>query len=60
MHCIDAFGPERCIFATNWPVDKAFSTYDNLIDAYTRIIVDFTDDEKVAMFSGNAERLYRI
>jgi predicted TIM-barrel fold metal-dependent hydrolase len=60
MHCIDAFGPERCIFATNWPVDKAFSTYDELIDAYTRIIVDFTDDEKVAMFSGNAERLYRI
>ena len=60
MHCIDAFGPERCVFATNWPVDKAFSTYDVLIDAYTQIIADFTDDEKVAMFSGNAERLYRI
>ena len=27
-HCIDAFGPERCIFATNGPVDKLFSKYD--------------------------------
>ena len=41
-------------------MDKAFSTYDELIDAYTQLIADFTDDEKVAMFSGNAERLYRI
>ena len=60
MHCIDSFGPERCIFATNWPVDKAFSTYDELIDAYSQLIVDYTDDQKVAMFSGNAERLYSI
>ena len=60
LHCIEAFGPSRCVFATNWPVDKLFSTYDVLIDAYTEIVADFNQDEKVAMFSGNAERLYRI
>ena len=60
LHCIDAFGPERCVFATNWPVDKLFSTYDVLIDAYTEIIADFSQDERTAMFSGNAEKLYRI
>ena len=60
LHCIETFGPERCIFATNWPVDKLFSTYDVLIDAYTEIVADFSQNEKVAMFSGNAERLYRI
>ena len=60
LYCIEAFGPERCIFATNWPVDRLFSTYDVLIDAYTEIIADFSNDEKRAMFSGNAERLYRF
>ena len=60
LDCIDAFGPERCLFATNWPVDKLFSTYDVLIDAYTEIIADFSQDEKTAMFSENAEELYRI
>ena len=60
LHCIEAFGPERCVFATNWPVDRLFSTYDVLIDAYTEIVAGFSRDEKVAMFSGNAEALYRI
>ena len=60
LHCIEAFGPDRCMFATNWPVDRLFSTYDVLIDAYTEIIADFSDDEQAAMFSGNAERLYRF
>ena len=60
LHCVDAFGPERCMFATNWPVDKLFSTYDVLIDAYTEIVAGFSQDEKTAMFSGNAEELYRF
>ena len=42
---------ERCFFATNWPVDKVFSTYDALIDAYTELISGFSRDEQVALFS---------
>ncbi|MBM3948050.1 MAG: hypothetical protein FJ312_02175 [SAR202 cluster bacterium] len=60
LSCVETFGPKRCIFATNWPVDKLFSTYDALIDAYARIIADFTPDEKMDMFSRNALSLYRI
>lgn len=60
LDCIEAFGTDRCVFATNWPVDKLFSTYDDVIDAYTKIISEFSIDEKIAMFSGNAERIYRI
>jgi len=37
-----------------------FSTYDVLIDAYAEIIKDFSDNEKKAMFVGNAEALYRF
>ena len=60
LECIDIFGPQRCIFATNWPVDRLFSTYDAVINAYTEIIGDFSRDEKVSMLSGNAKELYRL
>ena len=40
-------GPERCMFGTNWPVDKLFSTYDVLTAAYTEIVADFSKDEQV-------------
>ena len=60
LACIDAFGVERSIFATNWPVDSLFSDYDTLIDAYTEVVADFSEDEKRDMFARNTETLYRI
>ena len=60
LHCIDAFGTDRCIFGSNWPVDKLFSNYEKLINAYTKIIQNFRHGEKVAMFSDNANRIYQI
>ena len=60
QHCIDAFGPSRCVFATNWPVDRLYSSYDTLVDAYRELVAGFSLDEQKAMFSRNAERLYRI
>ena len=60
LHCIETFGPDRCIFATNWPVDWIWSTYDKVVDAYREITAGFSDAERIAMFAGNSERLYRI
>ena len=60
LGCIEAFGVERSIFATNWPVDSLFSDYDTLISAYTEIVADFSEDEKRDMFARNTEALYRI
>lgn len=60
LETIDAFGPERCMFGTNWPVDKLFSTYAELVAAYATIIAGFGRDEQERMFSRNAERYYRI
>jgi predicted TIM-barrel fold metal-dependent hydrolase len=57
---IEVFGPDRVVFGTNWPVDRMFSSYPDLINAYAEIISGFTGDEQVAMFSGNAENLFRI
>ena len=60
LGCIEAFGVERSIFATNWPVDSLFSSYNAVIDAYTEIIADFSEDEKRDMFARNTESLYGI
>ncbi len=57
---IDTFGVDRCFFATNWPVDWLWSTYDAVVDAYTEIVADFSIDEQRALFSTNAEELYQI
>jgi len=60
LGCIEAFGPDRCMFGTNWPVDRLFSSYPDVIDAYAQIIAEFSDDEQEAMFSGNAHRIFRL
>lgn len=60
LHCIETFGVERSLFATNWPVDSLWSGYDDIVSAYDEITRDFSDDERRALFSGNAEGLYRI
>lgn len=60
LHCIETFGVDRCIFGTNWPVDSLWSAYDDVVDAYTEIIAGFTDGERAAMFSKNAEALYDV
>jgi predicted TIM-barrel fold metal-dependent hydrolase len=58
--CIETFGVERCCFGTNWPVDRLFSSYDPLIDTYAQLIVGYSKAEQQALFSANAERIYRI
>ena len=57
---IDAFGAHRVVFGTNWPVDRMFSSYPDVINAYAEIISGFVRNEQAAMFAGNAERLFRI
>ena len=54
------FGVERRFFGTNWPVDKDYSTYPELIDAYRELISGYSESEQTALFSGNAEKAYRI
>ena len=58
--CLEVFGVERSFFGTNWPVDKDYSTYPELIDAYRELISGYSEAEQTALFSGNAETAYRI
>jgi predicted TIM-barrel fold metal-dependent hydrolase len=60
LACIEAFGVERSFFGTNWPVDRLFSSYGDVLDAYAEIISDFTDSEQQALFSLTANRVFGL
>ncbi len=60
LETIAAFGVERCMFASNFPVDGLHAGYANLWRAYAEIASGARDDERHALFMGNAERIYRL
>jgi len=57
---IETFGIDRCMFASNFPVDKLFSSYDAVFDTFKAITRDFTPADKRKLFYDNAERFYRL
>jgi predicted TIM-barrel fold metal-dependent hydrolase len=60
LDTIDIFGVERCLFASNFPVDRLASGYDAIWRAFDRITADFSGDERRALFHDNAARFYRL
>jgi predicted TIM-barrel fold metal-dependent hydrolase len=60
LEAISIFGPERCMFGTNWPVDRLYSSYRDLVDAYRAITAAFSLGERLQLFVRNAEKFYRI
>jgi predicted TIM-barrel fold metal-dependent hydrolase len=58
--CIEAFGVERCMFESNFPVDLGTCTYDVLWNAFKHLAKGYSADEKTALFSGTAKRVYRL
>ncbi|KUM43258.1 amidohydrolase family protein [Pseudomonas sp. EpS/L25] len=60
LAAIEIFGVERCMFASNFPVDKLFSSYDALIEAFKAITADFSYAERLRLFHDNAQGFYRL
>lgn len=60
LTAIDVFGIDRCMFASNFPVDKLFSTYDAIFNAFKEITVDFSDGDARCLFHDNAARFYKL
>jgi L-fuconolactonase len=60
LHTIDCFGPDRCMFESNFPVDRLSISYRSLWNAFKKIVAGFSDHEKDAMFRGTATRVYRL
>ena len=60
LHAIECFGPERCMFESNFPVDRFSLSYRTVWNAFKKLTADFTAGERTAMFSGTARRVYRL
>lgn len=58
--CIEAFGPARCMFESNFPVQKRWSSFQTTWNAYKRIAQGASADEKRALFAGAAAAAYRL
>ncbi|MFA6265117.1 MAG: amidohydrolase family protein [Pseudolabrys sp.] len=60
QECIEVFGPERCMFESNFPVDKGTTSYPVLWNAFKKIAAGYSENEKHALFFETANRKYRL
>jgi predicted TIM-barrel fold metal-dependent hydrolase len=60
LHAIDRFGPKRCMFESNFPMDRVSCSYQVLWNSFKRIAAPFSESEKNALFHDTATRVYRI
>lgn len=58
--CIDLFGPQRCMFASNFPVDKASCGWNALWNAYKSIASRYSSSERARLLRDTAQQVYRI
>ena len=59
-YCIEKFGPERCMFESNFPVDKVSYSYKALFNAFKRLSAGYAAAERAALFHDTAVRVYGI
>ncbi len=57
---IELFGVERCMFASNFPVDRLCADFATIFGGFEEIVADFTAAEQDALFADNARRIYAI
>jgi predicted TIM-barrel fold metal-dependent hydrolase len=60
LHTIENFGVNRCMFESNFPVDKLSISYAVLWNAFKKMVAGFSEDEKHALFYGTAAKVYRL
>jgi predicted TIM-barrel fold metal-dependent hydrolase len=58
-HAIEAFGVDRCLFASNFPVDSMHGTFDELYSAFNTVTAGLDGESRDKLFAKNAERIYR-
>ena len=59
-YAIDTFGVDRCMFASNFPVDSAGGTFDDLYSTFSAVTEGLDDESRDKLFAGTAERVYRL
>lgn len=60
LRVIETFGPKRCMFASNFPVEKVHGDFDAFYRVYDAVTADFGEAERALLFGGTATRIYRL
>ncbi|MDG2111912.1 MAG: amidohydrolase family protein [Actinomycetota bacterium] len=60
LWCIDSFGPDRCMFESNYPVDGETCSYTVLWNAFKKVSTGYNDTERADLFANTARRVYRL
>lgn len=60
LETIDCFGVDRCMFASNFPVDSLVASFDTLFEGFQAITGTFSDSERLKLFHDNAVKFYRL
>ena len=58
-YAIEAFGVDRCMFASNFPVDATYGTFDELYETFSAVTTGLDGESRDKLFASNAERVYR-
>jgi predicted TIM-barrel fold metal-dependent hydrolase len=58
-YAIEAFGVNRCMFASNFPVDAMYGTFDELYATFSTVAAGLDGESRDKLFATNAERVYR-
>ena len=59
-YAIEAFGVDRCMFASNFPVDSMAGTFDDLYATFSAVTTGLDSESRDRLFAGTAERVYRF
>lgn len=60
LDVIEVFGPGRCMFGSNYPVDSLCAPFQTLFDSYAEFVAGFSAQERAQLFVENARRIYRM
>jgi L-fuconolactonase len=59
-YAIEAFGADRCMFASNFPVDSMSGSFDDLYDTFSAVTSGLDEASRDDLFAGTAERVYHL
>jgi predicted TIM-barrel fold metal-dependent hydrolase len=60
LGCVEAFGPTRCMVGSNFPIDRPYCTFGQLIDVYRQSLAELSTDERAAVMGATAARVYNV
>jgi predicted TIM-barrel fold metal-dependent hydrolase len=60
LACVEAFGADRCMLASNFPIDRPYCTYPQLVELYRQSLAELTASERRAVLAGTATRIYAL